>query len=92
MTSVHLRGIACAAAMLWAHGTASPARAQIGIGIWVRMAGPASSLLTMRRRRSNSWKSGSARVTESFGGKGPTAALANEGARVKKKKVKRVGK
>lgn len=41
MTSVHLRGIACAAAMLWALGTASPARAQIGIGIWVRMAGPA---------------------------------------------------
>jgi len=40
MTRVHLRRIAYIAAMLCALGPASPARAQVGIGTWVRTAGP----------------------------------------------------
>ena len=40
MTIVSLQKTACVAAMLWALGPASPACAQIGIGTWVRTAGP----------------------------------------------------
>lgn len=40
MTRVYLRTIVCAVAILWALSSASPTHAQVGIGTWVRTAGP----------------------------------------------------